>query len=206
MSAVPGRAAIVHRLRRVLGRRPAERIRETECATRAAVTLVLRPPSAPDREPEALFVRRARVKGDPWSGHVALPGGRSEEDDADLLETALRETREETGLRLARTDHLGRLGEIHPRSPHLPAICVTPFVAWLAEEQEVQLNHELVDHVWIPLDVLSDPAHRFIFVPDSPTRREFPAIRHGEHVIWGLTFAILEDFIGVLAAASEPDA
>jgi 8-oxo-dGTP pyrophosphatase MutT (NUDIX family) len=164
--------------------------------------LILRPAADTGGTPEALFVRRAEVAGDPWSGHVALPGGRRDPGDADLLDTARRETLEETGLRLEREDHLGRLAEIHPRSRHLPSICVTPFVAWMAAEQEVRVNHELTDHVWIPVPALSDPGYRSTLVREAPSVREFPAVDYEGNVIWGLTFAILEDFLAVLSVST----
>ena len=186
-------------VRRALADRPAERIPETECAIRAAVTLILRPPTCEGGAPEALFVRRAEVVGDPWSGHVALPGGRRDPGDRDLLETARRETLEETGLALERDDHIGRLGEIHPRSRHLPSICVTPFVAWMATHQEVRVNHELSGHVGVPISALTDPAYRSTLIREAPTTREFPSIDYEGDVIWGLTFAILEDFLAVVA-------
>jgi 8-oxo-dGTP pyrophosphatase MutT (NUDIX family) len=131
---------------------------------------------------------------------VALPGGRRDPEDADLLDTARRETLEETGLRLEREDHLGRLGEIHPRSKYLPSICVTPFVAWMPSHQEVRVNHELSGHLWVPLSALSDPGYRSTLVREAPTVREFPAIDYQGDVIWGLTFAILEDFLAALGA------
>jgi 8-oxo-dGTP pyrophosphatase MutT (NUDIX family) len=187
------------RLRSALARHPVERIPETDCETRAAVTLILRGSRDGSDDPEALFVRRARVAGDPWSGHVALPGGRMESGDADLLDTARRETLEETGLRLERGDHLGRLRELHPRSRHLPRICVTPFVAWLSSMQEVRLNHELSGHVWIPVSALADPIYRSTLVRETPSRKVFPAIDFDGDVIWGMTFDILEDFLEVIA-------
>ena len=188
-------------LRSALADRPADRIPETDCEIRAAVTLILRESAADPTEAEGLFVRRAEVPGDPWSGHVALPGGRRDPEDADLLDTARRETLEETSLQLERTDHLGRLGDIHPRSRHLPSICVTPFVAWLEAGQDIRLNHELTGHAWIPLSVLSDPAYRSTLVREAPTTRRFPAIDYDGDVIWGLTFAIVEDFLAVLSSA-----
>lgn len=190
----------VGRVRSALASRPADRIPETDCATRAAVTLILRPSAGDGDGPEALLVRRAEVQGDPWSGHVALPGGRQDPHDSDLLDTARRETREETELRLERSDYLGRLGEIHPRSKHLPSICVTPFVAWMADHQEVRVNHELTGHLWVPTVALSDPGYRSTLVLETPAVREFPAIDFEGHVIWGLTFAILEDFLAALGA------
>jgi len=190
----------VEDLRQALAERPADRIPGTDCEMRAAVTLILRSPAAGEDGPEALFVRRAEVPGDPWSGHVALPGGRRDPDDEDLLETARRETLEETGLRLGREDCLGRLDDILPWSRHLPAICVTPFVVWLGSAQEVRENHELAGHLWVPLSALSNPACRITLV--RPSAREFPAIDYEGDVIWGLTFAILEDFLAVLARSA----
>jgi len=201
MSAVEWR----EHLRGALANRPAERIPETDCAIRAAVALILRPSPLEGSEPEALLVRRAEVRGDPWSGHMALPGGRRDPGDSDLLDTARRETLEETGLRVEREHYLGELGEIHPRSQHLPSICVTPFVAWLEGDQEVRVNHELTGHVWVPISALADPGYRSTLVREVPSVREFPAIEYEGDVIWGLTFAILEDFLAVLGAATESD-
>jgi len=192
-------------LRAALADRPADRIPETDCEVRAAVTLILRASESDRAGAEALFVRRAEAPGDPWSGHVALPGGRRDPEDSDLLDTARRETFEETSLQLERADHVGRLGEIHPRSKHLPSICVTPFVAWIASGQEVQLNYELTGHTWIPVSVLSDPRHRSTLVREAPSMREFPAIDYEGDVIWGLTFAIVEDFLAVLSSGSARD-
>jgi len=197
----------VEATRKALARRAAGRIPEADCGIRAAVTLILRNRPGEVVGVEALFVRRARVEGDPWSGHVALPGGRADSGDADLLDTARRETLEETGLALDRDDCLGRLAEIHPRSPHLPPICVTPFVAWLDGDPEVTLNHELTGYVWIPMSALSDPRYRSTLLREVPSVREFPSIDYEGHVIWGLTFAILEDFLDVVGAGageSEP--
>src|SRR5262245_28580055 len=47
-----------------------------------------------------LLIKRAKREGDPWSGHMALPGGRRDPKDASLIETAAREAREETGVDL----------------------------------------------------------------------------------------------------------
>ncbi|MEP6687797.1 MAG: NUDIX domain-containing protein, partial [Gemmatimonadales bacterium] len=75
-----------------------------------------------------LLIRRADRAGDPWSGHMALPGGRREETDPDLVATAVRETFEEVGLSLAPADLLGSLDDVVPRTPVLPPIAVRPYV------------------------------------------------------------------------------
>ena len=77
----------------------------------AAVSLVLRTAA----ELEVLLIKRAESERDPWSGHMALPGGRREPGDPDLAGTAIRETAEETGVELeARGWRLGRLAEVSP--------------------------------------------------------------------------------------------
>lgn len=162
---------------------------------RAAVTLLLTPePEFPDRI-EALFALRAEVEGDPWSGHVALPGGREEPDDAGLIDTALRELREETAVDLPRSAFVGRLDDLHPRATHLPSIVVSPFVAWLAERPVVNENYELAGHVWIPLADLAAPERRSRFVRQTPEPREFETIEYAGARVWGLTLAIVDDFL-----------
>ena len=57
-------------------------------------------------DPEILFIKRAGRAGDRWSGHTALPGGRRDPLDADDRAAAIRETMEEVGLDLTRSDCL----------------------------------------------------------------------------------------------------
>ncbi|CAO3584837.1 unnamed protein product [Absidia cylindrospora] len=56
-------------------------------------------------ELELLFIQRAKRAGDVWSGHVAFPGGKNEENETDLS-TAMREVEEEIGLDLSGPDFL----------------------------------------------------------------------------------------------------
>lgn len=64
-------------------------------------------------EPEVLLIKRAARRGDRWTSHIALPGGKREHGDPDDRATSARETREETGLEVD-TDyclHIGNLPE-----------------------------------------------------------------------------------------------
>jgi 8-oxo-dGTP pyrophosphatase MutT (NUDIX family) len=176
---------------------PPARLPDGECDTRAAVTLLLAPDD--DGAVSSLFVLRAARDGDPWSGHVALPGGRSEPSDLDLLDTARRETREETCVEVTRDQFVGRLSEIHPRSVHLPSIGVTPFVAWLPRRPEVRENHELAGHLWVPLHALRAAENRSTLVRPKPVERVFPTIEYAGAVIWGLTLAIVDEFVDRLS-------
>ena len=80
----------------------------------AAVAAVLRVVD----EPELLFIKRAEVAHDPWSGHVAFPGGRMEPDDESLEATAIRETFEELSLDLKAGQMLGRLDDLLEHAVH----------------------------------------------------------------------------------------
>ena len=97
---------------------------------------------------EVLFIHRAEHPQDPWSGQMGLPGGRSEEGDADLLATAIRETREEIGVDLSLDSQtLGRLDEIQAIHRGGPVDrTITPFAFQLrSPDRELTLSHEVAD-------------------------------------------------------------
>ncbi|MFQ5536492.1 MAG: NUDIX hydrolase [Gemmatimonadota bacterium] len=160
----------------------------------AAVSLVLR-----GTDPlELLFIQRARAEGDPWSGHMALPGGRRDPGDASLLDTAVRETREEVGLDLERyAVKLGDLDPVAPGSTRLPHLIITPFVFGTRPEVRATADSKEVDRVfWVPLAYLQDPANISdveIALPGGT--RSFPCIRVGGEPVWGLTYRILTQFL-----------
>jgi len=162
----------------------------------AAVALVLHPVGD---GLETLFIKRATHEGDPWSGQIALPGGKRHEGEDSLILTAMRETMEETGLDLAGDGQLlGELDEVRPRSPLLPPIIVRPFVFVVAERPALVLSHEVAEAFWTPLRDVFDPASRqeiSVSFPGVHARRS--AIGVGEHVIWGMTEHILRTFEGL---------
>jgi 8-oxo-dGTP pyrophosphatase MutT (NUDIX family) len=187
-----------------------KRLPDEALDARAAVTLVLRPPAlsvaaTTSEAAELLFVQRAVVERDPWSGHMALPGGRRDPTDADLVATALRELQEETALELGRSDVIGRLDEIAPGNPSLPAIGITPFVAWFDRGTSVRYSHEVRGHVWVPLPVLLDDGYRSVLhLQHRGQSREFPTIEFRGYTIWGLTHRIVMDFLARLRGEATP--
>lgn len=163
---------------------------------RAAIALIVRPEPA---DLSLLFVRRAEVEGDPWSGHMALPGGHMDPGDRDSVETARRETEEEIGVALGREAFLGRLDDIHPMSGGLPSIVVTPHVAWTEAELRIRTNHELQYHLWVPLSALRDPTNRSELRLGRHGRdRVYPSILYEGDTIWGLTHRVVENFLEIL--------
>jgi len=151
-------------------------------------------------EGEALkvcFIKRADREGDPWSGHMALPGGRTSETDLTVQRTAEREVEEEIGLNLSPELLIGRL-------PDLPILrfgtdtgfVLSIFVYYLGPVLSPLVpNHEVAEAFWIDLDYLWDLEHRSCFDAVYGDRHvTAPAIRVGENLIWGLTFRVLELF------------
>jgi 8-oxo-dGTP pyrophosphatase MutT (NUDIX family) len=133
---------------------------------------------------------------------VALPGGRRDPVDATLQDTALRETLEETGIHIARDGIvLGTLDELRPRTPVLPPIIVTPFVAIAPPDVGLRINEELADAFWAPLSIFSDPMRtdeRTINVRGA----DWKVISYlvGERIVWGMTERMLRQLAQRLSA------
>ena len=166
-------------------------------ASPAAVALIL---LEGPRGLETLLIRRAERADDPWSGQVALPGGRYDPADADLLVTAIRETGEETGVDLSAAERLGVLDDLYPRTPTLPAVVVRPFVFALASRPTLVPGVEAARVFWLPLDRLSQRGVRRDFtLPVRGVERTFPAYVVDEIVIWGMTERILTPFLKLIS-------
>jgi 8-oxo-dGTP pyrophosphatase MutT (NUDIX family) len=157
-------------------------------------------------EPDAvLLIRRAEWEGDPWSGHIGLPGGRTEPADRDLLVTAIRETSEEVGVVLDEQQYLGRLDPVAPRSPLARMVVVHPHVFLVGDRPVLNLSHEVAEAFWVPLDRLRDPAVQRAFTIDlRGFESSFPAYHLPEGVVWGLTERILTPLLALLEPGPGP--
>lgn len=201
----------VRRLAVALAEHPGARIDSPGESCRAAVAVILRvqegsigreaggDPMADEGIDvlELLLIKRADYEGDPWSGHVALPGGRREESDSSLEATAVRETREETAIDLATTGFLlGTLDELQPRTPALPPIIITPFVFVTRSDIRLLPSHEVADAFWVSVSELQDPgAAREIELELSGGKRLVKSFGFRSHEIWGLTERILSQLL-----------
>ena len=155
----------------------------------AAVALLLKPR---DQDLKVLIVKRVENPVDPWSGQMALPGGKRDAKDQDLKQTVVRETLEETNINLLdRCRFLGLMETL--RSTRRPEMKILPFVVLLEYEPSIKLNEELEGFVWISLEELVQHKDTVKF-----SFGEFPAYVVGNSVIWGLTCRILEKFVHTL--------
>jgi 8-oxo-dGTP pyrophosphatase MutT (NUDIX family) len=190
----------IENLRTALAGRPPRSVGREPYHTEAAVAIMLRARA----DLELLLIRRALRDGDPWSGHIAFPGGRRAAADADLVGTALREAEEETGIDIRKVGRLlGSLDEVEPGSRRLPPLIVSPFVVAVPTDTEPVPQLPEVEHLrWIPLAALRDPAAASsIRIPTGDATVRFPALAVQDYTIWGLTWRILRQFLGVVEAA-----
>lgn len=187
----------IARIRDALSGRAAEMYSDA-AMKRAAVAITFR--AGAGGEPELLFIKRAEYPGDPWSGQIAFPGGRREPHDLTLEETAIRETREETGLDIAASGRIiGALDEVQPQSVRLPELVVAPFVAVVDDAPPFTLACEVASAFWLPLRSLHvAESWRDTEVTGRGYRMTRRAFHHEGHVIWGLTERIIAQLLGLL--------
>lgn len=160
----------------------------------AAVAVAFAPLEA---GPGVLLIERAHRPGDPWSGQIALPGGRREEQDADVVATAIRETEEEVGVTLPPAALVSRLPPIAARRRGLVTdLWVHPVAFVLDAPTPPGTSDEVAASRWVTLTELLDPRnarHHTVDVPGGKSR--FPAMRLGPWILWGLTWRILDDLL-----------
>jgi 8-oxo-dGTP pyrophosphatase MutT (NUDIX family) len=183
-----------------LAHRPG-RITTAEGATRqAAILLVMR--ADEHGEPELLMIKRAEAAGDPWSGHIACPGGRMDPGDRDLAATAVRETWEETGIDIDRDGRLlGHLDDLSPRSPFLPPLIIRPYVGLVRRHVEIIPSPEVASAFWVPVAALREQGSWGIgMVAVRSGERRVSQFQHGQHTVWGLTERALRQFLEYLGS------
>ena len=185
-----------HIVERLRAHRPEDAISDA-LERRAAVAMVLR---LDERGPHVLLLTRTEREGDRWSGQVALPGGREEDGDEDLLATAMRETREEVGLDLDRTARLlNRLRPIQARArEQLLPMAIVPFVFLRTESAPLEIGEEATEPFWFPLELAASGELASTYRRGrGDEARVFPCWRYEERVIWGLTFEMLRELLRV---------
>lgn len=148
---------------------------------------------------EVGFIRRAIHEHDRWSGQIAFPGGKKEDEDENDMRTALRETAEEIGLLLDVSNYAGRLDDIQARKQgEVLDFFIRPFVFYINHEVEPKLAvDEVAEFFWVKLKDLRDPkrqtVHKFqrntmtLQMPAIDLKRELP--------LWGLTYFMTQNLL-----------
>ncbi|MDU0459884.1 MAG: CoA pyrophosphatase [Geobacteraceae bacterium] len=180
----------------LLSNRDCETVPDTSGRTLASVALIVRQLSD---DMEILFIQRAAHHLDPWSGHIAFPGGKCEKGEQ-VCQTARRETLEEIGIDLEDDWYLGRLSDIV--GTNLP-VWVSCCVYGTGNRISVPvLSEEVSDAFWIRLsDVRDRGRHQLSPVAFDDRFFEVPAIRlpgEGKPVLWGITYRLVMQFLELL--------
>ncbi|MFL2722997.1 MAG: NUDIX hydrolase [Gammaproteobacteria bacterium] len=151
-----------------------------------------------DAEYKIVFTKRS-TKLKTHSGEVSFPGGKWEDADNSLYETALRESNEEINLNIENVTKLGNLNFLLSRHK----IEVNPYVGYLNKFQEFEGNFEIEEIFTVPISFLSDSK--------NVTYKEFnrkdlkvyiPSWVYNGNRIWGLTAMITADFLNICFNAS----
>jgi len=157
---------------------------------KAAVVLIL---YERDGEPWVLFTRRTERVAD-HKGQICFPGGSQDPADASLVDTALREAREELGIDPSR---LRVVAGLEPVFTVVTRYVIAPFVAYTPRRPEIRPDaFEVAEVIDAPIAALLDPAIQRVEVWDSHgVPRNVYFYQYGEHNIWGATARILKQFL-----------
>ena len=145
------------------------------------------------KSPELIYTQRSSHLST-HSGEVSFPGGKSEDGDSSLFDTALRESNEEMSLNRADVTMLGKLDYLISRHK----IEVNPFIATVDKAQNLQPNEEIQEIFTVPLSFLLDPNN---IKRESIERQgsvwEAPTWKLKNQKIWGLTAMIPVNFLNI---------
>ena len=163
---------------------------------RAAVAVVLCEHPFEDDEfaPHLLLIQRAEHPQDPWSGHLAFPGGRHDVSDPTLLATAVRETGEEIGLLLdTESELVGALPPVRARGAQ-SGLVVAPYVFEVKHRTDFTLDAtEVASAFWVPISSLTGGTnHTRVEVHHQGSKYYLPGYQIGPKVLWGMTYEMFQ--------------
>jgi 8-oxo-dGTP pyrophosphatase MutT (NUDIX family) len=187
-------ATLVERLRGVLD--PLDTVHEQPSSARRAAAVLLLFDTRNHGLPLLFLERTAHLRH--HAGQIAFPGGGSEPGDATVVETALREAREEAGIPATAVEVIGLL------PPFLTATSdnwLTPVVG--LQEHDVALRGEPfeVDHLFhVELTALISASHTVRTLSHKGVSRKVHFYDVEDRVIWGVTGAIIAELLDRLAA------
>ncbi len=153
--------------------------------------------------PEVLLIKRSERPDDRWSGQVAMPGGREQDTDTALLQTAIRETREEVGVDLESSARLlGRLDATRAIAKgKLVPLSITPFVFVQTEPSAITLNHEATASFWLPLARAATGELDGVYPYQmGQVSLSLPSWEYDGQTVWGLTHRMLSGLLTLVGA------
>ena len=146
-----------------------------------------------DEEFKILFTKRSEQLKT-HSGEVSFPGGKWEEGDSNLYQTALRESNEEINLDMENVTKLGPLNFLLSRHK----IEVNPFVGYLNQLQDFKGNFEIDEIFTVPISFLMNEENiEYKEFNRNDLKVYIPSWVYNGNRIWGLTAMIAADFLNI---------
>jgi 8-oxo-dGTP pyrophosphatase MutT (NUDIX family) len=180
----------LEKIRNALSNSISAQVQDSKKTKLAAVLIVIH-----GQEPSVIMTERPKTM-DYHAGEISFPGGRWEKDDADLLATAIRETREEIGVAIHSNQVVGQL---RPVTTLNSGFTIAPFITILEKIPLMKTTYEIESILQIPLipllktmDQDKDPAHKSIC--------EMYTFKFQNHVIWGASARMLHQIANALSA------
>ncbi len=145
-------------------------------------------------EPKILMIEKSKELNI-HAGEIAFPGGKWSEHDKDLLDTALRETREEIGLNIPRDNIIGQFENVTTLNSGFK---ISSFLSILDKIPKLKTNSEVKSVLHMPLIPLlqtlsedQDPNHKSI--------QEMYTFTFEDKVVWGASARILKNLVNRLS-------
>jgi 8-oxo-dGTP pyrophosphatase MutT (NUDIX family) len=151
---------------------------------------------------KTVLIQRPEYEG-VHSGQVAFPGGKFEDEDRDLAETALRETYEEIGIATKEITILGSLTDLYVNPSNF---LVSPFIGYMNEVPSFNANErEVKKIIVIDLELLNDISIQGIksIVMSNGIKIKTPYYNVEGLTVWGATAMIISELNAVVADAKS---
>jgi len=146
--------------------------------------------------PKIVLIKRTVKKNDYHSGQISLPGGKFEPEDKDLSNTAIRETKEELGIKDAKIEIIGKLTNIIiPLSKYE----VYPFVGYSIDSMNWKPQPKEVNKIIeVQVQYFKNPIIKYEQMSYNAEKYIVPFYYYNEYKIWGATAMILSEFSSLL--------
>lgn len=185
---------------------PAQKKWYRALSQRAGVSILL--DDRPNIGLSILMIQRAHHEADPWSGQMAFPGGKSDDDDEHITATALRESFEELNIHDSDVSRVGRLSDIlaRPYQPKRKPMVVSPLVFRLLNEPEIKPNDEVADVIWLPLSHFTvDENRQSMEIERFGSSIALPCYFYQEKRVWGLSLLMIDELVKLLTDRLRKD-
>jgi 8-oxo-dGTP pyrophosphatase MutT (NUDIX family) len=152
----------------------------------------------PAMQGQYLLIKRAPHPHDPWSGHLAFPGGMKEPQDEGLLETAIRETKEECGIHLKKEYLKATIEPMVAGKSVGKYLVVQPYVFTVPGIPQFTLQaSEICKVLWVSPQAFTDSGKHEERAMVKTLTTTFPGFAIDGEFLWGFSYKVLRKVLGM---------